>query len=429
MMHLRNFYSVVLLMLLVLTSCQNETVTEQNRYALVSISVPVNKTAFRALPPTSGGAMLPGETRVDCVRLILLRRPTGSSDDFTYYDSDNNQGAGIVLTSYTPETEADGNQRRLFTHRVRLELNCEYKAVALGYSSRDDGSKATLDGLFCSGRYEENMFTVPLTDGVTTLSGLEFKLKQILGESALKQLGTAELDMPYGTKGITSPSYDVTPFYVFNENLPDGGGIWDDSEYSTGIAISTNTFLSKVCVPAPELYYAICTNKDGNEILSATDTGITGVLYRGMARVQVEVPVDGNNNVKWIALLANNVNTVSGLSSYDDFHDANTPVKPLEPIPGFEQYTLLSVAQPVGGKVTLQAYVLPTVTNLAAIAYGDFDSDNKMEHSFFPINTEAYTEGDNATGVITVITDGDKFNFKRNKFYKITYNSFDDLVY
>lgn len=428
-MHLRNFYSVVLLMLLVLTSCQNETVTEQNqdRYALVSISVPVNKTAFRALPPSGGGAMQPGETRVDRVRLILLRRPTGSSDGFTYYDSDNNQGDGIVLTSYTQETETDGNQRRLFTHRVRLELNCEYKIVALGYSSRDGGSNATQDGLFLSGRYEENMFTVPLENGVTTLSGLEFKLKQIQGESALKQLGTAELDMPYGTNGITSPSYDVTPFYVFNENLPDGG-IWDDSELGTGI-VSSNDILSQVCAPAPELYYAICTNKDGNEILSATDTGITGVLYRGMAKVQVEVPVpvDGND-VKWIALLANNVNTVSGLSSYDDFHDAKTPVEPLDPILGFEQYTLLSVAQPVEGKVTLQAYVLPTVTNLAAIAYGDFDSDNKMEHSFFPINTNAYTEGDNATGVITVITDGDKFNFKRNKFYKITYNSFDDLV-
>ena len=426
-MQLRNFYSVVLLMLLVLTSCQNETVTEQNqdRYALVSISVPVNKTAFRALPPSGGGAMLPGETRVDCVRLILLRRPTGSLYDFTYYDSDNNQGAGIVLTSYTPKTETDGNQLRLFTHRVRLELNCEYKIVALGYSSRDGGSNATQDGLFLSGRYEENMFTVPLENGVTTLSGLEFKLKQIQGESALKQLGTAELDMPYGTNGITSPSYDVTPFYVFNENLPDGG-IWDDSELGTGI-VSSNDILSQVCAPAPELYYAICTNKDGNEILSATDTGITGVLYRGMAKVQVEVPVpvDGND-VKWIALLANNVNTVSRLSSYDDFHDANTPVKPLS---STEEYTLLSVAQPVEGKVTLQAYVLPTVTNLAAIAYGDFDSDNKMEHSFFPINTNAYTEGDNATGVITVITDGDKFNFKRNKFYKITYNSFGDLVY
>ena len=421
MMQLRNFYSVVLLMLLVLTSCQNETVTEQNqdRYALVSISVPVNKTAFRALPPSGGGAMLPGETRVDRVRLILLRRPTGSSDDFTYYDSDNNQGTGIVLTSYTPETETDGNQRRLFTHRVRLELNCEYKIVALGYSSRDDGSKATQDGLFRFGRYEENMFTVPLTDGETSLSELKFMLKPIQGESALKQLGTEELDMPYGTKGINSPSYDVTPFYVFKENLQEGGGIWDDSELGTGI-VSSNDMLSQVCAPAPELYYAICTNKDGNEILSATDTGITGVLYRGMAKVQVKVPVDGND-VKWIALLANNVNTVSGLSSYDDFHDANTPVKPLDPILGFEQYTLLSVAQPVGDKVTLQAYVLPTVTNLAAIAYGDFDSDDKMEHSFFPINTNAYTEGDNATGVITVITDGDKFNFKRNKFYKITY--------
>lgn len=424
MMQLRNFYSVVLLMLLVLTSCQNETVTEQNqdRYALVSISVPVNKTAFRALPPSGGGAMLPGETRVDRVRLILLRRPTGSSDDFKYYDSDNNQGAGIVLTSYTQETETDGNQRRLFTHRVRLELNCEYKIVALGYSSRDGGSKATQDGLFRFGRYEENMFTVSLENGVTTLSGLEFKLKPIQGESALKQLGTAELDMPYGTKGIISPSYDVTPFYVFNENLPDGG-IWDNSELGTGI-VSSNNILSQVCAPAPELYYAICTNKDGNEILSATDTGITGVLYRGMAKVQVEVPVDGND-VKWIALLANNVNTVSGLSSYDDFHDANTPVEPLYPNTEFEQYTLLSVAQPVEGKVTLQAYVLPTETKLAAIVC---EKDDFLHYPVF-ITTNAYTEGDNATGVITVITDGDKFNFKRNKFYKITYNSFDDLVH
>lgn len=427
MMQLRNFYSVVLLMLLVLTSCQNETVTEQNqdRYALVSISVPENKTAFRALPPSGGGAMLPGETRVDRVRLILLRRPTGSSGDFTYYDSDNNQGAGIVLTSYTLETETDGNQRRLFTHRVRLELNCEYKVVALGYSSRDDGSKATQDGLFRFGRYEENMFTVPLTDGVTTLSGLEFKLKQIQRESALKQLGTAELDMPYGTKGIISPSYDVTPFYVFKVNLEDGG-IWDNSEPGSGVvAPSTNEFLSQVCAPAPELYYAICTNKDGNEILSATDTGITGVLYRGMAKVQVEVPVDGND-VKWIALLANNVNTVSGLSSYDDFHDAKTPVKPLYPNTEFEQYTLLSVAQPVEGKVTLQAYVLPTVTKLAAIVCEK--KDDFLHYPVF-ITTNAYTEGDNATGVITVITDGDKFNFKRNKFYKITYNFFDDLVH
>ena len=424
MMQLRNFYSVVLLMLLVLTSCQNETVTEQNqdRYALVSISVPVNKTAFRALPPSGGGAMLPGETRVDRVRLILLRRPTGSSDDFKYYDSDNNQGAGIVLTSYTQETETDGNQRRLFTHRVRLELNCEYKIVALGYSSRDGGSKATQDGLFRFGRYEENMFTVSLENGVTTLSGLEFKLKPIQGESALKRLGTAELDMPYGTKGIISPSYDVTPFYVFNENLPDGG-IWDNSELGTGI-VSSNNILSQVCAPAPELYYAICTNKDGNEILSATDTGITGVLYRGMAKVQVEVPVDGND-VKWIALLANNVNTVSGLSSYDDFHDANTPVEPLYPNTEFEQYTLLSVAQPVEGKVTLQAYVLPTETKLAAIVC---EKDDFLHYPVF-ITTNAYTEGDNATGVITVITDGDKFNFKRNKFYKITYNSFDDLVH
>ena len=420
MMQLRNFYSVVLLMLLVLTSCQNETVTEQNqdRYALVSISVPVNKTAFRALPPNGGGAMLPGETRVDRVRLILLRRPTGSSADFTYYDSDNNQGAGIVLTSYTQETETDGNQRRLFTHRVRLELNCEYKIVALGYSSRDGGLKATQDGLFLSGRYEENMFTVPLTDGETTLSGLEFKLKQIQGESALKQLGTAELDMPYGTKGINSPSYDVTPFYVFKENLQEGGGIWDDSELGTGI-VSSNNILSQVCAPAPELYYAICTNKDGTEILSATDTGITGVLYRGMAKVQVVVPVDGND-VKWIALLANNVNTVSGLSSYDDFHDANTPVES-----STEEYTLLSVAQPVEGKVTLQAYVLPTETKLAAIVC---EKDDFLHYPVF-ITTNAYTEGDNATGVITVITDGDKFNFKRNKFYKITYKSFDYLVH
>lgn len=438
LLHIRHFFALLFLWTAVFAvlSCKgdDEDIAGTDTYRTCSLEIAVRAgdissgTASKA--PESAG-YLPGETYVDRVWLIVFRRAVGSGGEFVYYDDENiSNGQRIVLMQYTEKTEADGNRLRYFSYTPCLKQGYEYKVVALGYSS---GGTDVPD--FSAGRHEENMFEVPLENGITSLSSLRLIVRQ---ESNVELLGTSSLALPYGTEGVALPDYSTTPFYVFAD-AGEGAPFTDNQDNATGV-VSSNSSLSYICAPAPEIFYGICTDKDGNEVIGGNYSGkIKGHLYRGMAKVEVSLPGDNADTqadgdasspeyfIKWAALMADNVNTVTGLSSYDDFHYANTPVVPVAGRNG--KWTLLTAGRKGSdGMIRLSAYVLPTVTRFAVRTYGYYCSNFSTDYSYanilVKVDTMIENDAENATGVVTVITDGENFDLKRNKSYKINYANF-----
>lgn len=420
--------------LLPLAACQNdlpEPPASGPASAEETITVPVTLTVgggtplVRGLPPGMEQDLVSGQCDVDRVRLIIFRRDeTLESEEtapFVYHQEDNqvvNEHSQtfneIVLEWDLNNEECKGeNGEHIFHYELTKKKGYQYKIIALGYNE----AYGSVSNYYAKGRNEKTLFNLNLEDGVTTPQTLALTLdtKNQQGETFFNSLGTAEMERPFGTRGGNA-SANTSPYYCL---MGDGGKYKflsnDDDE---------NAPLNLVAAPAPEIFYAICTNENGEETISYNDINpISGHLYRGVAKVTVSITDDLSEDDIfdrfWVALLADHVNTHTGLSDYEDFHDADLPV---EKRGNAGEWTLIGINACSGTNRTAQitTYVLPTITRLAIRLFSTGDGHVILYYNNYRLYTNAYSEADNATGIITSVTDGEQFYFRRNKSYRIT---------
>lgn len=177
----------------------------------------------------------------------------------------------------------------------------------------------------------------------------------------------------------------------------------------------------------PHFFYGYCHLKNSDEpIIKFGETEeekaapLTGILYRAVAKVEVNLEVQkyGSNlfNIEHAALLMNNVYAKTSMSSYDDF------LSPKNPLPDNDkEYAVVDYKGYVpdeGKTMTMTVYVLPTKTKLGLAIYYTIGIIPDTKYGWFSAKDLSYADG--ATGVISPDVHGDEFYFRRNHKYVIT---------
>lgn len=353
------------------------------------------------------------ETNADKVRIVTFRRKDmddqlqGQVNDAPFiYDPTNDYTVDCVKPEVKPENG-------YFTAKASLRkvYGYEYRVVALAYDSKRDNSVRT-GGTFPDG--EQNLFTIILEDGTT--------------------------------------------FDSFKATLR-SGDVWQYLKDMNDKATTNerNNCINGKTLFVPEFFYGYC-RADGSDsdIIKFAERGsdgeynkgipLTGILYRGVAKIVMTVgieqfdaekplaaPLAGPWTISSCALMATNANTVVCLSSYDGFL---TPSSPLEDWDeggllesAHDLYTVIdyqnvSDAADGGREVVFTAFVLPAKMKLAmrflaSLTYV-LDYESIFNGSIHVANT-SYADG--ATGVIMPDVDGNEFYFRRNHKYVFRGNS------
>lgn len=179
----------------------------------------------------------------------------------------------------------------------------------------------------------------------------------------------------------------------------------------------------------PHFFYGYCHLENSDEpIIKFGETEeektapLTGILYRAVAKVEVNLEVQKygffNYDITHAALLMNNVYANTGMSSYDDFLSPKNPYKG-------KDYTVVDYEENVPKPnedetmtMTMTVYVLPTKTKLGlAICYTVGILPN-TKYGWFSAKDISFADG--ATGVISPDVHGNEFYFRRNHKYVIS---------
>ena len=160
--------------------------------------------------------------------------------------------------------------------------------------------------------------------------------------------------------------------------------------------------------------------QSNGEIIS--NSPLTGVLYRGMARVEMTLSIDkqSKGDVHWLALMANHTNTAVKLNSYDAFAQAFNPItKKL----GKDTYTVIAMAEgndviAEGSTITLGAWVLPTATRLALRVFCKKKLGGLQLPLDYPITTANVSSAEQGTGIIAPDVSDNTYYLRRNQLYR-----------
>ena len=147
---------------------------------------------------------------------------------------------------------------------------------------------------------------------------------------------------------------------------------------------------------------------------------LSGVLYRGMAKVQLTLKIDKlyeRGTLQWIGLLANETRTSVKLSAYDDFLQ---PFNPIHTTMKKGTYTLVGFVNTglsVGSTVTLTAWLLPTATKLAIRTF--IRDGLLLRYAYnYPIEVSELSSAETGTGIISPDVVDNTFYLRRNQRYK-----------
>lgn len=179
----------------------------------------------------------------------------------------------------------------------------------------------------------------------------------------------------------------------------------------------------------PHFFYGYCHLEGSDEpIIKFGETEeektapLTGILYRAVAKVEVNLEVQKygffNYDITHAALLMNNVYAKTSMSSYDDFLSPKNPYKG-------KDYTVVDYEENVPKPnedetmtMTMTVYVLPTKTKLGLAIYYTIGIIPDTKYGWFSAKDLSFADG--ATGVISPDVHGDEFYFRRNHKYVIS---------
>lgn len=387
---------IYLLSCLLWTACSDDELqpATADEATTVPITLTLGQRATRSAPPGSTDPMNPtvdGEAETEqtnTVRIIAFRcketqENVSYSNDENYADSDfvydptNDQ---IVKCS-----RATTSAHRLTAHgQLKKMKGYAYRVVALAYSMT---RSLPFSNHLLADVGEENLFTLNLA-AHTTLDQFEADLTHV------------------------------------------GHDSWEEFRNGTGnLTHNTRSLSGQLCY-APQLFYGQCISVNGNKVIhfhekNAADSisstyPLSGVLYRGMAKVQLTLTIDKlyeRGTLQWIGLLANETRTSVKLSAYDDFLQ---PFNPIHTTMKNGTYTLVGFVNTglsVGSTVTLTAWLLPTATKLAIRTF--IRDGLLLRYAYnYPIEVSELSSAETGTGIISPDVVDNTFYLRRNQRYQ-----------
>lgn len=381
-----------------LTACSDDEPlpTATDEVTTVPITMTLGQLATRSAPPGTTDPMSPtvdGEAEAEqtnMVRIVAFRCKE-TQEDVSYHNDEDYEDSDFVYDPTNDQTvtcsRATTSTHRLTAHGTLKKLKgYAYRVVALAYS-------ATRSIPFSNGLLtdtgEENLFTLNLATH-TTLDKFEADLTHV--------------------------AYDN----------------WKEFRNGTDVVTRNTHSLSGQLCYAPQLFYGQCTSATGNDVIHfreknaegniSTTYPLTGVLYRGMAKVQLTLTIDKlyqTGTLQWVGLLANETRTSVKLSAYDDFL---TPFNPIHTTMRDDTYTLVDFVNSglsVGNTVTLTAWLLPTATKLAIRTFIRDGGWVRYAHNF-PITVSELSSAETGTGIISPDVVDNTFYLRRNQRYQFT---------
>lgn len=387
---------IYLLSCLLWTACSDDELqpATADEATTVPITLTLGQRATRSAPPGSTDPMNPtvdGEAETEqtnTVRIIAFRcketqENVSDSNDENYADSD------FVYDPTNDQTvtcsRATTSAHRLTAHgKLKKMKGYAYRVVALAYSST---RSLPFSNQLLADVGEENLFTLNLA-AHTTLDQFEADLTHVAHDS------------------------------------------WEEFRNGTGNLTHNTRSLSDQLCYAPQLFYGQCTSVNGNKVIhfhekNAADSisstyPLSGVLYRGMAKVQLTLKIDKlyeSGTLQWIGLLANETRTSVKLSAYDDFLQ---PFNPIHTTMKNGTYTLVGFVNTglsVGSTVTLTAWLLPTATKLAIRTF--IRKGGLLRYAYnYPIEVSELSSAETGTGIISPDVVDNTFYLRRNQRYK-----------
>lgn len=391
---------IYLLSCLLWTACSDDELqpATADEATTVPITLTLGQRATRSAPPGSTDPMNPtidGEAETEqtnTVRIIAFRcketqENVSDSNDENYADSD------FVYDPTNDQTvtcsRATTSAHRLTAHgQLKKMKGYAYRVVALAYSLT---RSLPFSNHLLADVGEENLFTLNLA-AHTTLDQFEADLTHVVHDS------------------------------------------WKEFRNGTGnLTHNTRSLSGQLCY-APQLFYGQCISVNGNKVIhfhekNAADSisstyPLSGVLYRGMAKVQLTLKIDKlyeSGTLQWIGLLANETRTSVKLSAYDDFLQ---PFNPIHTTMKNGTYTLVGFVNTglsVGSTVTLTAWLLPTATKLAIRTF--IRDGGLLRYAYnYPIEVSELSSAETGTGIISPDVVDNTFYLRRNQRYQFKGN-------
>ena len=460
-MKLRNIHkTVALAALAVLAACTSDDVestggdggvTGDNVSQKIEFLVggnPVQDILTRDVPPGVDGGLIGADTakcNVDRIRLLVFKRAEGSEGSFLYdvANSTGDDGQPKVLEATAAEiTGEDGvkvKNGRQASCVITKEKGYEYKAIAVGYNSK---RKLVYP--------HSDKFPISLYDGQSGDVVDESRLFKIVKRVALAADASNPISEADATLDEDTPFEDVCLQVVPFSLADKAGAIAEQAENSENSKI----LLTGWCQFVPEIYYGTCRSVGGTDIIKFSDENtITGYLYRGVARLTVdvknisEITENYQNEVCTMALVGDSIRQAVRLSDYEEFRTPFFNFERSGDLDGFGAKEDVDRAQghtafltdgylknfgPSAGvnchhynneSVTFEGFLLPTQTRLYLRTWQSYfganvhSSTRVYERSIVVKNL---SNGSLATGIIDPIAGGEFVYFRRNQAYKLT---------
>lgn len=397
---------IYLLSCLLWTACSDDELqpATADEATTVPITLTLGQRATRSAPPGSTDPMNPtvdGEAETEqtnTVRIIAFRCKE-TQENVSYSNDENYADSDFVYDPTNDQTvtcsRATTSAHRLTAHgQLKKMKGYAYRVVALAYSKT---RSLPFSNHLLADVGEENLFTLNLA-AHTTLDQFEADLTHVGHDSWT--------EFRNGTDKTT----------VHNPAIH-----------------NTRSLSGQLCY-APQLFYGQCTSVNGNKVIhfhekNAADSisstyPLSGVLYRGMAKVQLTLKIDKLNKIgtlQWIGLLANETRTSVKLSAYDDFLQ---PFNPIHTTMKNGTYTLVGFVNTglsVGSTVTLTAWLLPTATKLAIRTFIRDGLLLRYAHNY-PIEVSELSSAETGTGIISPDVVDNTFYLRRNQRYQFKGN-------
>lgn len=350
---------------------------------------------------------------VNAVRVVAFRRRTSEeTEDFEYDPKNNILLENLVEKDVEKDDYYEGQPHKhlVATGNVSISEGYDYRIVAIAYNKDEKAPYPYYGGKLMVGANMLNLY-----NGTT-----------------------------YNDFCAKFAYYMVDEYKEDGENNWRGYLKWKKGPYYVP-SLHNVTCLTRRLATIPQLFFGTIHIKGDatrNPIISYTDflpkapeenTGktdssvpsLTGILYRGMAEVVVNIKssaLDNDTNPEWYCLLADNVLTKVGLCDYDDFNHGSEPVENTKN-KAYTYGTYTAVAyqkcESVGDIITLRAYLLPTKTHLAVRVRLNATPFAKNRR----VKAKDVSFADTATGVIVVDALDDVFYLRRNHKYVFNYTS------
>lgn len=350
---------------------------------------------------------------VNAVRVVAFRRRTSEvTEDFEYDPKNNILLENLVEKDVEKDDYYEGQPHKhlVATGNVSISEGYDYRIVAIAYNKDEKAPYPYYDGKLMVGANMLNLY-----NGTT-----------------------------YNDFCAKFAYYMVDEYKKDGENNWRGYLKWKEASYLLP-SLHNVTCLTRRLATIPQLFFGTIHIKGDatrNPIISYTDflpkapeenTGktdssvpsLTGILYRGMAEVVVNIKssaLDNDTNPEWYCLLADNVLTKVGLCDYDDFNHGSEPVENTKnKADTYGTYTAVAYqkCESVGDIITLRAYLLPTKTHLAVRVRLNATPFAKNRR----VKAKDVSFADTATGVIVVDALDDVFYLRRNHKYVFNYTS------